>query len=330
MPIPKVVLDPPFRVTRASHICIDVADLDKSREFYERVIGLVVTRAEAGHLYLRGIEEACHHSLVLRQSSDAKRCSRIGLRVLTDEDLGIAARFFRERGCDANFVEVPYQGPTLDVVDPQGVPLQLTSRMPTEPRQITSFSQHAGGGALRIDHFQILVPDVRQALELYMSMGFWLSEYIGSDVENIRAVFLQRKGNPHDLVFFNGNGPRLHHFAFMTSESANLLRACDIAGELGYGTGVERGPGRHGPGHALFVYFRDPDGHRVELFNTHYQIMDLENEPVRWNPADNKVSFPWGMPARRSWFEDATEFEGQPVREARVKPTPFTLEKFLE
>jgi catechol 2,3-dioxygenase-like lactoylglutathione lyase family enzyme len=30
------------------------------------------------------------------------------------------------------------------------------------------------------------------------------------------------------------------------------------------------GPGRHGPGHAQFVYMRDPDGHRVELFTTHF------------------------------------------------------------
>lgn len=329
MAIPERVLDPPFRITRASHICLDVADLDESRRFYEQVIGLVVTHEEPGHVYLRGIEEACHHSLVLKTTKGAKRCSRIGLRVLTDEDIDRAAEYFRAAGCDAEFVDAPYQGPTLNVTDTQGVPLQLTSRMPTAPRRITNFSGHLGGGALRIDHFQIIVPEVRRALEFYMSMGFWLSEYIGSDDENVLAVFLQRKGNPHDIVFFNGNGPQLHHFAFMTSEGANLLRACDIAGELGYGRGVERGPGRHGPGHALFVYFRDPDGHRVELFNTHYQVMDLENEPVRWNPADSNVSFPWGMPARRNWFEQATEFEGQPVRPASVQPTPYTLEQYL-
>ena len=29
--------------------------------------------------------------------------------------------------------------------------------------------------------------------------------------------------------------------------------------------GRRRGPGRHGIGNAFFVYFRDPDGHLVEL-----------------------------------------------------------------
>ena len=40
---------------------------------------------------------------------------------------------------------------------------------------------------------------------------------------------------------------------------------------MGFAENIEYGPGRHGPGHALFVYMRDPDGHRIELFNTHYQ-----------------------------------------------------------
>ncbi|XSC47418.1 GntR family transcriptional regulator [Bradyrhizobium sp. RDT10] len=119
-----------------------------------------------------------------------------------------------------------------------------------------------------------------------MAAGFRLSEYIApSGTFDLRGVFLQRKGNPHDIVFFNGTGPRLHHFAFLAPEVHHLLHACDVAGELGFGTRVERGPGRHGPGHAMYVYMRDPDGHRVELFNTHYQIMDIENEPIGWDPS---------------------------------------------
>jgi catechol 2,3-dioxygenase len=142
-------------------------------------------------------------------------------------------------------------------------------------------------------------------------------------------VFLQRKGNPHDIVFFNGAGPRLHHFAYLAPEVHHLLQACDVAGALGFGADVERGPGRHGPGHAMFVYFRDPDGHRVELFNTHYQVMDLENEPVAWDPADHRISYPWGLPAQRKWFEQATDFLDTPAREPERRPGPMTLESFL-
>jgi catechol 2,3-dioxygenase len=256
------------------------------------------------------------------------------MRMLTEGDLERGKTFFESKGCPTAWVEVPHQGRTLHVSDPVGTPLEFCATMPMMPRMITKFSAHKGGCAQRIDHYQILTPDVGKACAFYMEAGFRLSEYMApkgaTSASDLRGVFLQRKGNPHDIVFFNGAGPRLHHVAFLSPEVHQLLRACDVAGELGYGFDVERGPGRHGPGHAMYVYFRDPDGHRVELFNTHYQIMDIENEPVGWDPSDHNVSNPWGMPARQAWFQEATSFEGVPVREPAVKPAPMTLEKFLQ
>ncbi len=305
-------------------------DLAVSRQFYEEVIGLVLTAEQDGALYFRGIEEACHHSLVLRQSADDPACARIGLRMFTEQDLEQAHGWFAEQGLDPNWVDVPFQGRTLHVRDPVGVPLEFCARMPVVERQITRFDRHRGGCAQRIDHYQLTTPHVGRALGFYTAMGFRLSEYIASPgADQFRGVFLQRKGNPHDIVFFGGPGPRLHHFAFFTQEGQHLLKACDVAGALGFGHEVERGPGRHGPGHAMFVYFRDPDGHRVELFNTHYQVMDIENEPVHWDPADPNVSYPWGLPAQSKWFSEATPFAGTPVEALANPASPMTLERYL-
>ena len=320
---------PPFNVTRSSHVVLTVRDLKASRLFYEEVIGLILTAEEDDALYFRGIEEAAHHSLVLRRDPGAPSCARIGLRMYSEDDLAAAFDVFSEQGLAPQWVDVPHQGRTLHVTDPVGTPLEFCARMPVQPRQITRFERHRGGCAQRIDHYQILTPYVPRALGFYLSMGFRLSEYIAPDEEQIRGVFLQRKGNPHDIVFFHGRGPRLHHFAFFSQEGGHLLKACDVAGSLGFGRGVERGPGRHGPGHAMFVYFRDPDGHRIELFNTHYQIMDIENEPVRWDPRDHNVSFPWGLPAQSRWFREATPFVGAAIEEPQPAPDPLTLERYL-
>jgi catechol 2,3-dioxygenase len=163
-----------------------------------------------------------------------------------------------------------------------------------------------------------------------MALGFRCSEYVvANQHEALSGVFLQRKGNPHDLVFLNGAGPRLHHVAYTSVDATTLLRACDVAGNLGFGKSVERGPGRHGPGHAQFVYFRDPDGHRIELFTTHYQTMDIEHEPIRWDSKSKLRREIWGLPAQRVWFEEAAPFEGVAPREARLKLESPTLEKFL-
>lgn len=329
MSLPQPVLRPRFNITRSSHVVLTVRDLATSRLFYEEVIGLILTQEEDGVLYFRGIEEACHHSLVLRQADGQPACARIGLRAYTEDDLEEAYRFFDEQGLAPRWAEVPHQGRTLHVTDPVGIPLELCARMEVVPRQITKFERHRGGCAQRIDHYQLLTPHVRRALDFYTAMGFRLSEYIAPDDEQLRGVFLQRKGNPHDIVFFGGPGPRLHHFAFFAQEGQHLLKACDVAGSLGFGHGVERGPGRHGPGHAMFVYFRDPDGHRIELFNTHYQVMDIENEPVRWDPTDPAVSYPWGLPAQSRWFKEATPFLDTPVTEPATPAAPMTLERFL-
>jgi catechol 2,3-dioxygenase len=328
--LPRTNHEPLFNITRASHVVLTVKDLAASRHFYEEVIGLVVTLDDGDALYLRGIEEACHHSLVLQKAGSGQpACKRIGMRMFRESDLEKAYSYFRQAGCVADWADVAYQGKTLHVTDPFGVQLEFCARMPVQPRQITNFTAHKGGCAQRIDHYQILTLDPGKACAFYAGLGFMLTEYIALDDENLRGVFLQRKGNPHDIVFFAGAGPRLHHFAFLAPEVHNLLRACDVAGCLGFGRDVERGPGRHGPGHALFVYFRDPDGHRVELFNTHYQVMDIEIEPVRWDAHDANVSFPWGLPAQRSWFEQATPFADQDIREPATQGNPLTLERFL-
>src|SRR5215813_4099208 len=328
MDLPHTDYDTPFDITRSSHVVLTVKDLKASRLFYSEVIGLIVTGQDGDTLYLRGIEEACHHSLVLRQADSDPAALRVGMRVLRDRDLEHLKVFFESKGCPVQWAELPHQGRTLQATDVVGTPLEFCATMSVVPRALTKFHLHRGAAA-RIDHFQILVPDVGKACEFYMSAGFWLSEYIMPGSGELAGVFLQRKGNPHDIVFFREAGPRLHHAAFTSPETHNILHACDVAGTLGFGSSVERGPGRHGPGHAMYVYFRDPDGHRIELFNTHYQAMDIEVAPVRWDPANGRLMTPWGLPAQKKWFTQATPFAGVAQSDPSTTPNPMTLERFL-
>jgi 3,4-dihydroxyphenylacetate 2,3-dioxygenase len=329
MSLPPTAYPPPFQVTRASHAVVTVSDLGKSRAFYVDGLGLAVSDETNDALHLRGVEEAAHHSLVLKRASGASLAERVGLRVYTEDDLDRAKAHFEKAGLPAQFVEVPHQGRTLQATDPVGTPLELCATMDAVPRLTVAFDKWKGVAPQRIDHFQLLVPDVPRACAFYTSIGFRVSEYVcADDSDELLFVFLQRKGNPHDIVFANGTGPRLHHFAFSVSEASRLFQACDMLGALGFGKRLEHGPGRHGPGHALFVYFRDPDGHRVELFNTHYQMMDVENAPVRWNASYTRERS-WGMPPRRKRHFEASRFAGVAPRDPARIPDPYTLEKFL-
>jgi catechol 2,3-dioxygenase len=327
--VPATSYDLPFNITRASHVELLVADLERSLRFYVEVIGLAITERDEGSAYLRGMEEACHHSMVLRVSSDASRCARIAFRVFTDDQLERLAEHLAALGLEPIWAEAPHQGRTLHVSDPAGVPLEFCARMPVQPRLLTRFHLYRAGSALRLDHFQLHVPAVRPLCAFYTGLGFRVSEYVTPDDEALVAVFLQRKGNPHDIVLFEGPGPRFHHVAFTTPDSHTLVRACDTAGELGYGLDVERGPGRHGPGHAFYVYMRDPDGHRVELFTTHYQTLDIDDQPVRWDARDPGFGMPWGLPGQRTWHEEASLFVGVEPAGSLAGGGPIALEDFL-
>jgi len=329
MTIPRAAYPAPFNTTRASHVVLSVKDLGASRAFYVDAMGFVVSDESNDALYLRGLEEACHHSLVLKHGAGEPACERIGLRVYTEDDLEKAKAHFDGAGLPAKWADVPHQGRTLQASDAVGTPLEFCATMTTMPRMVVQFQAFKGPCPHRLDHFQIITPEVRRACEFYSNMGFRLSEYIAVDnTDDLVFVFLQRKGNPHDIVFAGGRGPRLHHAAFTIPDAAHLLHACDVLGSHGFAANLEHGPARHGPGHALFAYFRDPDGHRVELFTTHYQMMDIENEPVRWNLSSMK-NRPWGFPPREKWFKEASPFRNVTPKDPERAGAPYTLEKFL-
>jgi len=87
MSIPKPVYNPPFNITRASHNVLSVKDLSVSRNFYVDLLGFIVSDEDRDIIYLRGVAEACHHSLVLKRARGEPQAERVGLRVFTEEDL---------------------------------------------------------------------------------------------------------------------------------------------------------------------------------------------------------------------------------------------------
>ncbi|MEY1553996.1 VOC family protein [Yoonia sp. R2331] len=330
LPLPA---EPPFNVTRLSHCVLESKDLDATRQFYETGLGLEVTHADANMLCLRAIEEGGHHSIVFeRKTNDGEaQARRIGFRVFEDDDLKRAQDWFGAEGIASEFVDRPFQGPTLQVNDGVGVPLEFCATMDTSENRMRRFHTHAGGKLAFLDHVQISCHDVASAYAFYNKMGFRLTEYTARDgTDEMWGVWLKRKNNTQDIVFGNGRGPCLHHFAFHTPEIASIVHAADVMSSLGLADTMDRAPGRHGIGNAFFVYFRDPDGHRVEIFSSHYNVIDIDHAPKRWDLSDTRRSQLWGLPAPRKWFYETTTFLGTAPQPPVMDAPPITLEDYLE
>ena len=312
MSIPEVNRKPPFDITRASHVRYFVKDVEASLRFYTEVLGFVVSDHDGSTAYLRGIEESAHHSVVLIQSDQAPAAECIGMRVRDEEDLHKAKAHFESVGGTATFVEREHQGPSLLTSFGEGnPPIELVSSMPVLPRYLNNFPAQKGGRVLRLDHYQCVVPDVPATAAKFFNLGFRPSKYTThAETGTLLSGFLTRKNNPHDLVIAQAAGPRLHHVAFVVSDLQAIIRTADIAGNLGYGRDVEHGPGRHGPPNGIFIYFRDPDGNRIEFILPPMQFMDPEDEPNAWNSTQSVSLVPWGAGPPQRWREEMTMFHG--------------------
>ena len=323
MPIPKPNLYPPFNIVRLSHVELAVTDLAKSRAFYVDTLGLQVTGEDDGAIFLRALEERGHHCIVLRKG-DTPCAGHLGFKLFDDHDLDRAAAFFEKNGRPVHWVERAYQGRTLRTSDVQGVPMEFYARMDRLPPIHQQYALYKGAKPLRIDHFNCFSPDVDEAVGFYNEIGFRVTEYTEDEVTGrLWAAWTHRKGGVHDIAFTNGRGPRLHHVAFWVAHPIAIIDLLDLMATTGYVGNIERGPGRHGISNAFFLYVRDPDGHRIEIYCSDYQTVDPDLEPIKWDLKDPRRQTLWGAPAPRSWFEEGSLFAGVAPVAARLDAQPI-------
>ena len=323
MPLPAPNLYPPFNTVRLSHMVFDVTDLQASEAFWADTCGLVVSERTEDQLFLRAMEERNHHSIVLRKAETAN-ANACAFKMWDEDDLDRAKDWFEAQGRKTEWVERPYQGRTLATSDPHGLPIELYARMDRLPVIAQQYKLYKGVKPLRIDHFNCFSPNVDESVAFWNAMGFRVTEYTeDAETKRLWAAWMHRKGGVHDIAFTNGYGPRLHHTAFWVPTPLNIIDLLDLMSTTGYVANIERGPGRHGISNAFFLYIRDPDGHRIEIYCSDYQTIDPDHEPIHWDLKDPQRQTLWGAPAPKSWFEEGSLFAGVAPREPELKAQPI-------
>lgn len=323
MAIPAANLYAPFNIVRLSHVELKVTDLTWARGFYVDTLGLQVTHEDADHIYLRAMEERGHHCVILTKAAAAS-AGPLGFKVWDESELDKAEAWFQSRELPTCWIERPFMGRVLQTRDPWGVPLEFYVSMDRLPTIHQKYALYRGVKPLRIDHFNLFSSDVDGAVQFYGDMGFRVTEYT-ADAETGRtwAAWMQRKGGVHDIAFTNGRGPRLHHLAFWVPTPLNIIDLLDLMSTTGYVTHIERGPGRHGISNAFFLYVRDRDGHRTEIYCSDYQTIDPDQEPIKWDLKDPQRQTLWGAAAPKSWFEEGSVFDGANLRDSDLTAQPI-------
>ncbi|NIH72650.1 3,4-dihydroxyphenylacetate 2,3-dioxygenase [Auritidibacter ignavus] len=319
-PIPSPSVEAPD-VLRCASMELVVTDLAASREFYVDVLGLVVTDEDEHTIYLRSMEEFIHHNLILR-AGQVPAVAAFSYRVRTPEDLDKAVAFYEELGCRVERKKdgfVKGLGDSVRVEDPLGFPYEFFHEVEHVERLAWRYDLYSPGALVRLDHFNQITPDVPRAARYMQDLGFRVTEDIQDEHGVVYAAWMRRKPTVHDTAMTGGDGPRMHHVAFSTHEKHNILAICDKMGALRISDRIERGPGRHGVSNAFYLYLRDPDGHRVEIYTQDYYTGDPDNPVVTWDVHDNQRRDFWGNPVVPSWYTD-----GSLVLDLDGNPQPLT------
>lgn len=313
-----------FSITRAAHIEYRVTDLERAREFYVDVLGFVETARDGDRIYLGGLEERDLYSFVLRKAS-SPGVSHMAFRVSDPGDLERLAALYKDNDMPIRWLPEGYergQGRALRVQDATGLPIEFYHQIEQRDRLLQRFDGYHGAHVMRLDHFNCQVPRVQAAYDWFtQQLGFYCSEFTETDdtPPKLWAAWLHRKQDVHDLALMNGIGPRLHHAGFWVADTSSVLRACDVLAARGYADSIERGPGRHGLSNAFFLYLRDPDGNRIELYTSDYIIPDPDWKPIRWSVNDPRRATFWGHKPPASWFDEASLVES--ITTGELMPT---------
>lgn len=314
--LPTPTATPPD-ILRCAYMDLVVTDLAASRQFYVDILGLHVTEEDDEVIYLRSTEEFIHHNLVLRKGPVAA-VAAFSYRVRAPEDLDKAEAFYGELGC--RVIRRPEGftqgiGDSVRVEDPLGFPYEFFFQTEHVERLSWRYDVQIPGELVRLDHFNQVTPDVPKAVRHYQDLGFRVTEDIQDEDGVVYAAWMRRKPTVHDTAATGGDGPRMHHVAFATHEKHNILAICDKLGALRRSDAIERGPGRHGVSNAFYLYLRDPDGHRVEVYTQDYYTGDPDNPVITWDVHDNQRRDWWGTPVVPTWYTEASlvlDLDGNP------------------
>ena len=255
----------PLPVTRLGFLGLAAADRGALEAHYGELLGLAETARSEGATYLTCGPE--HHCLVLEHGEDAGY-TRIGLQLGVSLDDGAAAldalgvayerRSDPDPGIAGSLVVSSLDIAPLHLYEAQTLP-GVAAVLGPRPTKLAHVACHSGRASETLDFLR----DV---------LGFRWSDSVAGAVH-----FLRCDPNHHSLNLFDSPGQRgLHHLAFEARDAAHLTLICDHLGALG--VPLYWGPGRHGPGHNLFTYHRDPAGQIVEI-STEMDLVFDERDP---------------------------------------------------
>lgn len=269
-------------INKLGYVVLGACDVESMAAHYTNNVSLVVAEQRSEAVWLSagdavpclGIEEG-HSGL-----------ARVGFELSIDLDR--AESKLTEGGFDVARADsfAPGLDEELVIIGPGDVPLHLYAASDRPDPAGTS----EGLIPRRLGHIATFVHDLAAAERLVQD-GLQMSWGDSVALGDRKFFSFWRCGPDHHTMNFMENADELglHHVAFEARDIEHLKLVCDQLSRTG--VTLDWGVGRHGPGHNVFTYHRDPEGNLVEVF-TDLDVMNDEGSGA-YDP--------------RSWHEDSPQ-----------------------
>lgn len=254
-----------IKARRIGHATFETPDLDRQIDYYEQVVGFKLAVREKDRAFLA--TKAGQIVLQLDRAA-APSCTKLTFEVAQADDFESIAKRLAADGIkgEVRSDTAPGMPKVLTFKDVKGTTVELFSEWQFVGRDIPV----QGVGPLKLGHLAMAVPDPKAIADFYCKvLGFRVSDWIEDFF-----VFLRCNSDHHTVNFVRGNSVKFHHIAYELKDFAHMQAACEWLGRKKID--IIWGPGRHGAGHNIFIYHRNPDDLIVEFYTELDKMLDEE------------------------------------------------------
>ena len=279
-------MNAPFPLSALRSVELLVPDLSSAAAFYTSIWGLFEAAREDDALWLRGTGTDCH---VLRLAHDASAAVvSLTFRAAPETDLATLRDRMAAAGAtlDAD-VSASHEhggGVVLSMRDSVGRGIQVVQGDTMMP-PLADHRNRPG----RLAHVNLNTSDIDRDIRFFeQGLGFRLTD------RSSTMAFLRTNDDHHSIVLARATRDTLNHIAFNHDHWEDVMRASGRMLDAHFPIGW--GPGRHGPGDNIFVYFVDPFGivieHTAEVLrvNDSYRV----GGPADWVWPEGRLD-QWGI-----------------------------------
>jgi catechol 2,3-dioxygenase len=267
------------------HIALESADPEALAQFYAKVMGSTAVANGDGWSCVGPGRR------LLTRSGKPKKIMFAGYAMESAEELdrlrrrlvSTASRF--DSGRSSLFEDT-----AIAISDPDGNRFEFGL-----PRQESAI--HVASPEARLQHLVVASKNIDRLIGFHTQvLGFRLSDRVVDEQGIQRTAFLRSNDEHHTFACFMADENRLDHHSY---ETADWSRIRDWADRLAaMNIPLQWGPGRHGPGNNLFLFFHDLDGNWVEI-SAELEIVE-PTRPVGTWPHSERTLNTWGVGLLRS------------------------------